>query len=59
MSDYGFSKLLDLFESIPHVVDVSWNYEINLPFHVFYWSVEWFLFFMCKERYCIKAEHHS
>ena len=25
MSDYGFSKLLDLFEAIPHVVDVSVN----------------------------------
>lgn len=23
VSDYGFSKLLDLFEAIPHVVDVS------------------------------------
>ena len=25
VSDYGFSKLLDLFEAIPHVVDVSIN----------------------------------
>ena len=23
VSDYGFTKLLDLFESVPHVVDVS------------------------------------
>ena len=30
VSDYGFSKLLDLFEAIPHVVDVSVDISVFL-----------------------------